>query len=80
MNLGKTLQDLRKEKNISQEDIADILNVSRQTISNWENSKKLSRYTCINKTMRYIQNIIRCFIKRRSATFKSHKKRKTKKE
>ena len=39
MNLGKTLQDLRKEKNISQEDIADILNVSRQTISNWENSK-----------------------------------------
>lgn len=39
MNLGKTLQELRKEKNISQEDMAEILNVSRQTISNWENSK-----------------------------------------
>ena len=39
MNLGKTLQELRKEKNISQEEIANILNVSRQTISNWENSK-----------------------------------------
>lgn len=39
MNLGKTLQNLRKDKNISQEDIAEILNVSRQTISNWENSK-----------------------------------------
>lgn len=39
MDLGKTLQDLRKSKNISQEDIASILNVSRQTISNWENSK-----------------------------------------
>ena len=39
MNLGKTLQNLRKKKNISQEDIAEILNVSRQTIYNWENSK-----------------------------------------
>lgn len=39
MNLGKTLQDLRKAKNISQEQMAEILNVSRQTISNWENSK-----------------------------------------
>lgn len=39
MNLGKTLQDLRRNKNISQEEIADALNVSRQTISNWENSK-----------------------------------------
>ena len=39
MNLGKTLQDLRKNKNISQEEMADALSVSRQTISNWENSK-----------------------------------------
>lgn len=39
MNLGKTLQDLRKKKNISQEEMAEALNVSRQTISNWENSK-----------------------------------------
>lgn len=39
MNLGKTLQDLRKNKNISQEEMANELNVSRQTISNWENSK-----------------------------------------
>jgi transcriptional regulator with XRE-family HTH domain len=39
MNLGKVLQDLRKNKNISQEEMADTLNVSRQTISNWENSK-----------------------------------------
>lgn len=39
MNLGKTLQDLRKNKNITQEEMADTLNVSRQTISNWENSK-----------------------------------------
>ena len=39
MNLGKTLQNLRKMKNISQENMAEILNVSRQTISNWENTK-----------------------------------------
>lgn len=39
MDLGKILQKKRKEKNISQEDMAEILNVSRQTISSWENSK-----------------------------------------
>ena len=39
MNLGKTLQELRIKNNISQEDMAEKLNVSRQTISNWENSK-----------------------------------------
>ena len=39
MNLGKIIQNLRKEKNISQEELAEILNISRQTISNWENSK-----------------------------------------
>lgn len=39
MNLGKFLQELRKSRKISQEEMATILNVSRQTISNWENSK-----------------------------------------
>ena len=39
MNLGKELQELRTKNNISQEAMAEKLNVSRQTISNWENSK-----------------------------------------
>ena len=36
MSLGEKLLDLRKEKHLSQEEVADKLNVSRQTISKWE--------------------------------------------
>ena len=36
MKLGEKLYELRKEKNLSQEEVANILNVSRQTISKWE--------------------------------------------
>ena len=36
MNLGQRLLELRKSKQLSQEEVADKLNVSRQTISKWE--------------------------------------------
>ena len=36
MNLGEKIYNLRKKKNLSQEDLVSILNVSRQTISKWE--------------------------------------------
>lgn len=36
MTIGQILLELRKEKKLSQEEVADILNVSRQTISKWE--------------------------------------------
>ncbi len=39
MNVGNKITNLRKENNLTQEDLAEILNVSRQTISNWENGK-----------------------------------------
>ena len=39
MNLGEKLYELRKEKNLSQEDVADRLNVTRQTISKWETNQ-----------------------------------------
>ena len=35
--IGRFLKELRKEKVITQEQVAEDLNVSRQTISNWEN-------------------------------------------
>lgn len=38
MELGKKIYDLRKSKNLSQEQLASELNVSRQTISKWENN------------------------------------------
>lgn len=36
MSLGERLLNLRKEKHLSQEEAAEKLNVSRQTISKWE--------------------------------------------
>jgi transcriptional regulator with XRE-family HTH domain len=36
MTVGERLYKLRKEKNISQEELANVLDVSRQTISKWE--------------------------------------------
>lgn len=36
MNLGENLQNIRKRKNLSQEELADKLNVSRQSVSKWE--------------------------------------------
>lgn len=39
MELGKQIKKYRAEVNLSQEELADQLFVSRQTISNWENDK-----------------------------------------
>ena len=39
MDLGKKIIEMRKNKNLSQEQLAEVLNVSRQTISNWEDGK-----------------------------------------
>ena len=36
MNIGEKLFELRKAKNLSQEEVADKLNVTRQTVSKWE--------------------------------------------
>ncbi|MCC0633290.1 helix-turn-helix domain-containing protein [Clostridioides sp. ZZV15-6388] len=39
LNLGENLKRLRKERNLSQEQLAEMLNVSRQAISKWESNK-----------------------------------------
>lgn len=39
MEIGKKLKEARLNKDLTQEVIAEKLNVSRQTISNWENEK-----------------------------------------
>ena len=36
MKIGKRIQELRKENDLSQEDLASLLGVARQTISKWE--------------------------------------------
>ena len=39
--LEKTLQNLEREKNITQEELAKNINVSPKTISSYENNKNL---------------------------------------
>ena len=41
MNLGNNLYQARKKKGLSQEDTAEKLGVSRQTISKWETDETL---------------------------------------
>ncbi len=36
MKIGKLLKELRTEKNLTQEQLAESLNVSRRTVSRWE--------------------------------------------
>ena len=37
MTLGEKLQTLRRSRGLSQEQLAEILEVSRQAVSKWEN-------------------------------------------
>lgn len=36
MKLSERLIELRRERNLSQEELAEVLNVSRQAVSRWE--------------------------------------------
>lgn len=38
LNFGENLKKLRKEKQLSQESLADKLNISRQAVSKWESN------------------------------------------
>lgn len=41
MSLGENIYRLRSRKNLSQGDLADLLNISRQSVSRWETGSAL---------------------------------------
>lgn len=41
MNIGDKIKNAREENKLTQTQVSEILMVSRQTISNWENGKSL---------------------------------------
>lgn len=52
MNLGENIYRLRTEKNMSQGDLADALEVSRQSVSKWENNSAVPE---LDKVIRLAQ-------------------------
>ena len=40
MNIGENLKILRKSKNLTQDDIAKVLNISRQAYCRYENNQR----------------------------------------
>lgn len=41
MNIADRIQNLRKTKGISQEQLADVVGVSRQAVSKWESEQTI---------------------------------------
>lgn len=54
MSLGKNLALIRKKKGISQENLAFKLNVSRQTISKWENDETVPNIYQVNIISKFL--------------------------
>lgn len=40
MNIGEIIAELRMDKDMKQEDLAAILNISRSTLANWESRNR----------------------------------------
>ncbi len=49
MKIGQTIRDLRKEKGLSQEELAKLLFLSQDTISLWERGKSLPDIVAVVK-------------------------------
>lgn len=49
VSIGKFIARKRKEKNLTQEQLAEILSVSNKTISKWETGKCMPDYSIIQK-------------------------------
>lgn len=55
MNIGEQINNLRKQHGLSQDDFVNLFNVSRQTISNWENGKSYPDLEMIIKVNDYFK-------------------------
>lgn len=81
MNIGEQINNLRKQHGLSQDDFANLFNVSRQTISNWENSKSYPDLEMIIKVSDYFKISIDELLKNDVQTVKKiDNEKKTKKK
>ena len=47
--IGKFICEIRKEKNMTQQELADKLNVTDRVISHWENGRRLPDYSLLSE-------------------------------
>ena len=47
--IGKFISQLRKEKNLTQEELGEALGVTGKSVSRWENGKTLPDYSVIKE-------------------------------
>ena len=57
LNIGSQIKKYREQLKISQEELADKVFVSRQTISNWENNKNYPEKLKVKTAMYSVCNI-----------------------
>ena len=62
MKIGRFLQDLRREKGITQEELAEVLYVSRTAISKWESGRGYPSIDSLKEISNYFSVTI--FIKK----------------
>lgn len=81
MNIGEQINNLRKQHGLSQDDFVNLFNVSRQTISNWENGKSYPDLEMIIKVSDYFKISIDELLKNDVQTVKKiDNEKKTKKK
>lgn len=50
---GNRLKSLRKTKNLTQEELAKLLNIAKSTVSNWENENRFPDKDMLNKLVNF---------------------------
>lgn len=69
VEIGKQLKKLREEQEISQQELADYLTISRQTISKWELGKSLPDIENVVRIADYFNISVDVLIGRKKASF-----------
>lgn len=77
-SIGKFIKQLRKEKNLSQKDLGDILGVSSKTISKWECGNGMPDITLLDKLSKSldinIEELLTCEKHIKEDNFKNKRK------
>jgi len=55
MTLGRRIKELRNNKNLTQEELAQKLNTNRPTLSNWELDRTQPGYTMLKKVADFFE-------------------------